>query len=355
MTGFLGSGKTTLLLRMLEEYRERGLQPAVIMNELGEANLDGEMIGEGAPMAELLGGCACCTVRGDLGLAIKSLAEQYRPDVLIIEATGAANPLELMDGVADSSMYVRTALRSVIAVADGPELLRRRRAGQSRTFRLMREQIRCASRLVLNKTDRLDPEELVEAQQLLREWNPHAPIVATVRAMADLAWLTGGDPAALPGEDTAVLRPEGTSLANAQHRRDAPDGCGPSCGPACGHLHEDKPHTHESHDHEHEHDHEHAHESHAHVSALTHYFRGAVDSHAFEALLRSLPPDVYRAKGIVEFRDTNSRFLFQYAFRETDFMRITPQGTVHNVAVFIGEGFDREALRARLHSLESHS
>jgi G3E family GTPase len=72
----------------------------------------------------------------------------------------------------------------------------------------------------------------------------------------------------------------------------------------------------------------------------------------FEKLLRELPRDVYRAKGILTFNDTSGRFLFQYAYRESDFMKINPQGEVQDVAVFIGEHFDKEEIRQRLSALE---
>jgi G3E family GTPase len=79
---------------------------------------------------------------------------------------------------------------------------------------------------------------------------------------------------------------------------------------------------------------------------------GAVDSEKFEAFLKQLPDHVYRAKGIVSFSDTASRFLFQYAYRETDFIRITPQGDVNDVAVFIGEHFSKEMVLEELLKLE---
>jgi G3E family GTPase len=76
-----------------------------------------------------------------------------------------------------------------------------------------------------------------------------------------------------------------------------------------------------------------------------------VDSHAFEAFIRGLPEGVYRAKGVVTFTDTASRFLFQYAYREVDFTRIRPQGHVNDVAVFIGENFSKSEIQEKLQEL----
>ena len=308
LSGFLGSGKSTLLANLLNEWKRRGLKPAVIMNELGEVNLDGELVDREVPMAEMLGGCICCSIRGDLGVEIGALIAAHRPDVIVIESTGAANPMETLDGVTDASMYKTIELRSVITVVDGPELLARSKSGKGRTFKLMKEQIRCGTLLLLNKCDKLEQEQLAEAQQLLRDWNAHAAIVPTVRCgLDDWGWLDAGG-TVHPAESFA-------------------DGS--------------KPHGYGEDDHGH---------SHEHVMVATRYLDKPVNSEAFEALLRSLPVNIYRAKGIVSFSDTSagSRYLFQYAYRETDFIRIEPQGKVHDVAVFIGEHFSKEWLDERI-------
>lgn len=89
--------------------------------------------------------------------------------------------------------------------------------------------------------------------------------------------------------------------------------------------------------------------------ALTHYWRKPIDSRAFEALLNSLPDNVYRAKGVVSFTDLPSRFLFQYAYKESDFVRVEPREGTRDVAVFIGEHFDKDALLRELLRLENES
>ncbi|UUZ86871.1 GTP-binding protein [Paenibacillus sp. P26] len=87
----------------------------------------------------------------------------------------------------------------------------------------------------------------------------------------------------------------------------------------------------------------------------THYFSGPIDSERFEELIGRLPKEIYRAKGILRFTDTSTPFLFQYAYREADFMKITPQSEVPSVAVFIGEHFDKTALAAELEELEKQT
>lgn len=328
LTGFLGSGKTTLLTKLLKHLKSLGLKPAVIMNEIGQVNLDGEMLGPNVPMAEMLSGCICCSIRGDLGVELGALIDQHRPDVILIEATGAANPMETLDGVTDAAMYKAVELRSVITVVDGPELLQRSRNGKGKTFKLMMEQIRCGSMLLLNKSDKLAPEELVEAQQLLRELNVHAAVIPAVRCeLEDWSLLNLTQPdfgEALRYNQGIQALPNETVLAQVQEHFHEPAGSP-----------------------------DHRHHSHEHVMVVTHYFDGPIDSGRFEQLLRSLPDNIYRAKGIVSFGDTSegSRFLFQYAYKESDFIRIEPQGKVNNVAVFIGEHFDKKRLKDELMKL----
>ncbi|WP_020618832.1 CobW family GTP-binding protein [Paenibacillus daejeonensis] len=327
VSGFLGSGKTTLLQRLLQHAQESGKRAAVVMNEIGEVNLDGQLVDEGIPMSEMLSGCICCTIRSDLSLEIKALVEDHKPELIFIEATGAANPLEIVDGVTEASMFAPIELRTLITVVDGPEVLKRSRQG-GRTLKLMREQVRCASQLLLNKIDLLEPQDIVEVEQLIREWNAVAPLTATRSCIIDPDRLLGSS-------DEPLLRPALTPELEGAQGTSSPDS---------GHA---------DHVHHYPGDTPHAHESHAHVMVLTHYFRGPVDSEAFEALLGRLPENVYRAKGIVTFRDTKSRYMFQFAFRESDFVPIRPQGEVHDVAVFIGEHFAKDRLKEQLEALES--
>ncbi|WP_342561337.1 GTP-binding protein [Paenibacillus sp. FSL R7-0345] len=315
LSGFLGSGKTTLLQRLLDHWKGQGLRPAVIMNELGEVNLDGLLVEQEVPMAEMLGGCICCTSRGDLSTELTTLVKKEQPDVVIIEATGAANPLEIVDAVTETSLYQQVELKGLITVVDAAHLLELYRSQQGATYRLMQEQIRCASVLILNKTDRITAEEAEEISTVLRKWNAYAEILPAVRcALEPEALLDNLGGVHLDGEEADAGDDGGNGEAAREQGK--------------------------------------AHHTHDHVMAYTHYFKNAVDSEAFEQFVKELPRDVYRAKGIVTFSDTASRFLFQYAYREADFMKITPQGEVPDVAVFIGEHFSSGDLRTRLLQLE---
>ncbi|MBE7679179.1 CobW family GTP-binding protein [Paenibacillus sp. P13VS] len=337
LSGFLGSGKTTLLVQLIEHWQQAGLRPAVVMNELGEVNLDGQVVDAEVPMTEMLGGCICCTVRGDLGLQLADLVQEESPDVIVIEATGAANPMEILDAVTETSLYMRLELKSLITVVDAAHLSGLYQEQKGQTFKLMQEQIRCASVLILNKTDRVGEQEISDLQQLLTKWNGFAPVIQAVRCEVDMdLLLQSGDgvhayQAAAESDHQEAATEHVHTEACSEH--------------GCGHSHK--------HHHEHHHEHHTPHASHEHVMVYTHYFNQPVNSEAFERFIAGLPRDVYRAKGILSFSDTASRFWFQYAYRESDYMKITPQGDVPNVAVFIGEHFDQSVIRHQLLEMES--
>ncbi|MFC5467575.1 CobW family GTP-binding protein [Cohnella suwonensis] len=323
LTGFLGSGKTTLLNRVLDDAKARGLKPAIVMNEVGDVNVEGQTIDAAVPMAELLGGCICCTSKGDLGLELVQLAQQEKPDVIWIESTGIAQPLDVVEGVTEASLYAKLELANVVTVVDARHLLDRIRIGSGKTFRLMKEQIRAADILVLNKADLVAPAELEELREALAAWNPQAVIHVVSRAELDPRALYAYAPSG--GKSRAVFEASQEDELEPTDR-EASDGRFKFANASAGH---------------------------AHVNAFTYFFGNDIDSVRFERFLKELPENVYRAKGIVGFRDTASLFLFQHAYGESDFLRVTPQKSVNRVAVFIGEGFSREKLEQRLKELEA--
>jgi G3E family GTPase len=360
LSGFLGSGKTTLLTQALDYYRLSGKKPAVLMNELGDVNLDGMLVDDEVPMTEMLSGCICCTIRGDLGMELRELIREHSPDVIFVESTGAANPIEILDGVTDASLLTEMELKSLITVVDAAQLLVRHTKGTGKTYRLMQDQIRCATELILNKTDLVEPADLLILEGVIREWNPVAPITATVRCQIDLMMFDrlDGLSGAVDGQHAAS---HNLLVENGQHQHGEvchdPSHDHSRDGDACQHSSHGEAHSHAHPDQHHDHDHAHGeeeetHHSHDHVMVYTHYFKGPIDSDQFETLVGRLPAEIYRAKGILRFSDTASLFLFQYAYREMDFVKITPKEEVPNVAVFIGEHFSKAQLSADLTALE---
>jgi G3E family GTPase len=296
-------------------------------------NLDGFILGETVPMEEMLSGCICCTIRGDLGMAIQNIYLEHHPDVIFIESTGVANPMEIMDSVTDSSLLIEVALKSIVTVINAPHLLELTQSKQGKTFQLMQDQIRCATALILNKIDQVTSGELHGLESIIRAWNPYTPIHGAVYCGIDIQLFEE------LGDTKLERKP---SVEHEKHD-----------------AREHKEHTHnweqeQEHEHEHEihvHNEKEHHHSHDHVMVYTHYFDRPINSTEFENLIRALPKEVYRAKGILQFGDTASLFLFQFAYREIEFIKITPQAKVPCVAVFIGENFSKEAVKAALDKL----
>ncbi|URJ62403.3 CobW family GTP-binding protein [Paenibacillus polymyxa] len=344
LSGFLGSGKTTLLQHALAYYKEKGLKPAILMNELGDVNLDGSLVNGQAPMKEMLSGCICCTIRGDLGVELMNLAEEYKPDVIIVECTGVANPMEIVDAVTDASIYSSMILQSVITVIDARQFLDFASGNErSKSLRLMQDQLRCASKLIINKTDLLAAGELQKVQALVKELNPYALTVSTQRSDVDagIFFSTGEERMDVSRHKESAVDIESEHPHSENHL----------------HTYDHDDHTdHQSHDHhDHDYDHEHGEHYHSydHVVVHTHFFGQPVPRSEFEQLFRSLPAEIYRAKGIVRFLESEGQMMFQFAYRELEIIPIRPQKPVNDVAVVMGENFSASEIEEQLRKLEA--
>lgn len=339
LSGFLGSGKTTLLTRLIQYWKQQSLNPAIVMNEIGEVNIDGQITGHDVPTAEMLSGCICCSIRADLTSELALLIQNEKPDVIAIEATGAANPLEILDAVAEASLYMKIDVKHLITVVDSAHLLELYQTQKGKNYRLMQEQIRCASTLILNKIDRISEQEQEEVAHIVRGWNAVAAMIPAVRCDVNPAELL--EPTSDITRQQYFNHPMAADEAGKYEVVYDPGACSPEI------EHEPA--------HKHKLNHDHTHHTHDHVMSYTYYFQKPVNSYHFEAFIAELPREIYRAKGILTFSDTASRFLFQYAFRESDFMKINPEGQVSDVIVFIGEHFSQTKIHEQLLELEAKS
>ena len=170
VTGFLGAGKTTLVARLLAAAAER--RTAVIVNEFGTLGIDGEILrGRAADIVELADGCICCALRGPLRDALEDLATARSPDLVIVEASGVAEPAALIDDLVDFG----ATLCPVTAVVDAGRI-----AQMLGTFGpFYRNQIAVADTIVLNKADLVSPAILDRAERSVRQINPRAHIHVT--------------------------------------------------------------------------------------------------------------------------------------------------------------------------------
>jgi|Transcript_19690 G3E family GTPase len=185
LTGFLGSGKTTLLNNILNDT-SHGMKFAVIENEFGEVGVDEKVLSENVneELIEVMNGCICCTVRGDLVVALKNLYKRVeRFDGIIIETTGLADPAPVCQTFfIDEDIQRMYRLDSVITVADSKYILDRLAEEKPEGVENESvEQVAFADKILLNKIDLVDEIKLSEIEKKLKSINPTAVIQRTTQ------------------------------------------------------------------------------------------------------------------------------------------------------------------------------
>jgi len=172
LAGFLGSGKTTLMVRLGSALGKAGKKVAVIVNEVGEVGVDGQVIeAYGLRTVELTEGCICCSLSGSLQNTIRILAKEYKPDIVLIEPTGLALPSKV-NAILRTSM-VETERTFTVAIVDAYRA--RKVLNETRAF--FSRQISAVDLIALNKIDIVDAALLDEIEQMVSEINPEPPIV----------------------------------------------------------------------------------------------------------------------------------------------------------------------------------
>jgi G3E family GTPase len=182
VTGPLGSGKTTLLRHILAT---RAAKIAIVMNEFGEIAIDSKVIeGTNVRIAELGGGCVCCSLLGEFEAAVTEIIKKVAPEIIVVETTGLAEPEALVFNIQEALPQCR--LDGVVSVIDADMLVRFPELGH--TTRL---QIEGADILLLNKIDLVDAKQIGLLETKLRGINPTATIVRTERCRIDPELLFG--------------------------------------------------------------------------------------------------------------------------------------------------------------------
>lgn len=182
ITGFLGSGKTTLLRHILDNVE---IQIAILMNEFGEIGIDSLVVeGKNVLIAELEGGCVCCSLIGEFEAAVEEIIDTVAPELIVVETTGVAEPEALSFDIQESLPGVR--LDGIITLVDAEATLKYPDLG--RTTRMQIEQ---ADTLLLNKIDLVSDPDLKAVEEQLRQLNQQAPIVRSERCRVDPDLLFG--------------------------------------------------------------------------------------------------------------------------------------------------------------------
>lgn len=182
ITGALGSGKTTLLRHILDSFPKK---IAILMNEFGEIAIDSKIIqGKNVQMADLGGGCVCCSLLGEFEAAVNEIIDTVDPDNIVVETTGVAEPDALVFDIQESLTIVR--LDGVVTLVDADAMVKYPSVGHT-----TRMQIEAADTILLNKVDLVSQSDLKTIEEKLRSFNSVATIIHTQRGKVDPQLLFG--------------------------------------------------------------------------------------------------------------------------------------------------------------------
>lgn len=321
LTGYLGSGKTTLVNRILEN--KKGIRFAVIVNDIGEVNIDASLIQKGGVVGQsddslvaLQNGCICCTLKTDLMNQLVEIMKMDKFDYIVIEASGICEPepiaqticsMKSIGGVytefgtpkLDCIVTVVDALRMADEFGCG-EQLERKDLGEEDIENLIIQQIEFCNIILLNKASEVKPEALAKIKKIIREIQTKAQIIECDYANVDIEKLL----------DT-----------NAFDFRQTEAGAGWIRGIESD-VHEEEHHHEHHHEHDedehHHHDHEGGEVEEYGIGTFVYYRRQAFDLNKFDWFVsKRLPKSVIRAKGLCYFSDnTDMSCLFEQAGKQ---------------------------------------
>ncbi len=299
LTGFLGSGKTTLLNRILQE--NHGHKIAVIENEFGQENIDNEILvhNSNEQIIEMNNGCICCTVRGDLIVALSNLIQQKNEgklnfDRVIIETTGLANPGPVAQTFfVDEEVGSYYMLDAVVTMVDARHAMQ-----QLNEHEEAQRQVGFADKIILSKTDLVDAEQVSELRQRLVRMNPRATI-----STADFGQVAISEVLDLKGFNlNAKLELDPDFLQAEQEEEHVHD-------EHCGHDHADHQHNHHN-----EHNHHHARHSDdiaAFVFKSDRPFNTGKLDEFLGGLVQVFGPRMLRYKGVLLMDGADRKVIFQ--------------------------------------------
>ena len=338
LTGYLGSGKTTLVNHILSN--KRGIKFAVIVNDIGEVNIDADLIQKGGVVGKkddslvaLQNGCICCTLKTDLIEQMFEIMKMQRFDYIVIEASGICEPEPIAQTLCSIphmggayTKYGICRLDCITTVVDALRLQSEFSCGNDLTRKgiddedienLIIQQIEFCNIILLNKVAEVKPEELKRIRQIIHTLQPGAEIIECNYADVDLkkiihtgmfnfehvatsaGWIRGIESQVTEEEEKEAHR-------HHNHKEDE-------------HQHEEHEHQHEGHEHQHEgHSHHHHEEGEAEeygISTFVYYRRPAFDIHKFDHFIATKwSRHIIRTKGVCYFsHNRDMSYLFEQA------------------------------------------
>lgn len=339
LTGYLGSGKTTLLNHILTN--ERGIRFAVIVNDIGEVNIDADLIQKGGIVGQddsgdlvaLQNGCICCTLRTDLIKQISDLIESARFDYIVIEASGVCEPAPIAQTICSMEQMINPArtdiirprLDAIVTVVDAlrmksefgcGENLEKEDIDEEDIENLIIEQIEFCNIILLNKISEVTPDEAAHIKAVIRALQPKAEIIECDYCDVDLNELINTHLFDFENVATSatwvneIEKPAEEQLHEHEHHH---------------HEHEDE-HEHHHHDHEeHHHHHDHDHDHHHHdgegeaeeygIGTYVYFRRQPFNFEKFDRFVNlNWPTNIIRTKGVLYFsHNRDMSLLFEQA------------------------------------------
>ena len=309
LTGYLGSGKTTLINHILNN--QEGYKVAVIVNDIGEVNIDADLIAKGGvvnqtddSLVPLQNGCICCTLKVDLMQQIVDLIKTGNFDYILIEASGICEPIPiaqtitvLSDSTKQYGLPQICRLDNVVSVVDALRLATEFGCGDNLVKEdldeedienLIIQQIEFCNTIILNKVDEVSPEELARVKAIIKKLQPNADIIETNFGKVDVSELLNTNK--FNFEQAATSAGWVAELESDVEDDDDDD--------------DDNHHDHEEHEHHgHHHHHDESEVEEYGISSFVYYRRKPLKVNKFENFLDEFPKSVISAKGLIWLSD----------------------------------------------------
>jgi G3E family GTPase len=276
--------------------KERNRKIAVLMNEFGNVSIDTDIIGDEVPLKELLGGCICCTIQDKLEAQIQSLLIDHKPEVIYIETTGVAHPVEVLDAIMSPLFANAITVKGIVTVVDGTRWLNRKSLSPS-LQQLVIEQVRHADLIVLNKSAELTEGEKIQVTTGIQSLNSHAELIMTNFSKLGPLQM---EKLILKKKHVENIDRVKISLA---------------------------------------------------LSSFVYNFKNPIKQVDFEEFLKLLPDSIYRIKGYVKFTHSSQPILFQFSYGMPLYLREEMNLPLN--LVFIGENIDWLTIQDKLTELET--
>ena len=312
LAGYLGAGKTTLLNYILNN--QKGYKVAVIVNDIGEVNIDETLISKEARITDssslvpLTNGCICCTLKTDLVEQIEGLIKTGKFDYILIEASGVCEPMpiaqavgQIEKGYIDNLVSVVDAMRLATEFDEGNALLKKDMQEED-IESLLVQQIEFCNTLIINKVDLVNEEQLKKIRVIVKKLQPNARVIETTKCQVELSQILGTHEF-----DFEKVYESAGWVAELNKDLDDDD----------EHEHHEHEHHNEEHEHHDEHEHEHHHEhghhhEHRHegesedeygIGSFIYYRRAAFDRQKLDEAASNWPRNIIRSKGLMWFAD----------------------------------------------------